>query len=291
MSKRSVPRKIQLWVLAFVLLALAVGAWLMYRHDELKYKDVLVLGHAGSGFFSPLNPFNPLPSNSMASLVKAMEENGADGVEIDVQLSQDGVAILYHDVTLASMTSSEGIIDNLPAAEVVGLKYKGGFFYDLFHDEEIITLEALLQRFATYPELPHLHIDLRNHNPSRHLFYAQTLMALLRKYNYPLQKLVFISPNPDFLKAFRQVEPQAQLMIDTAGDFEQALREAEIHRLNGICANGRDTSVEQVQRAKEQGLQVALFGGKSRSRIARMINMRPDAIQVDNVGASRDMLE
>ncbi|MCX2739437.1 glycerophosphodiester phosphodiesterase [Pontibacter anaerobius] len=291
MSKRSVSRKMQLLVLAFVLLALAIGAWLLYRHDELKYKEVLVLGHAGSGFFSPLNPFNPLPSNSMASIVKAMEENGADGVEVDVQLSQDGVPILYHDVTLASITSSEGIIDNLSAAEVVGLKYKGGFFYDLFHDEEIITLETLLQRFATYPELPYLHIDLRNHSPSRHLYYAQTLMALLRKYNYPLQKLVFISPNPNFLKAFGEVEPQAQLMIDTAGDFEQALVEANNYNLHGICANGRDVTEEQVQRAREQGLQVALFGGKSRSRIARMINMRPDAIQTDNVGAMRDMLE
>ncbi|WP_266203071.1 glycerophosphodiester phosphodiesterase [Pontibacter kalidii] len=287
MSKRN----IWLSILAFVLLALAIVVWLMRRHDEVKYKEVLVLGHAGSGFLSPLNPFNPLPSNSMASIVKAMEENGADGVEVDVQLSQDGVLILYHDVTLESMTEAEGIIDNLPAAGVVGLKYKGGFFYDLFHDEEIITLEVLLQRFATYPELPYLHLDLRNQNPSRHLYYAQTLMALLRKYAYPLERTVFISPNPAFLKAFREVEPQAQLMIDTAGDFEQALVEAQNNQLNGICANGRDVSPQQVQQAKAQGLQVALFGGKSRSRIARMINMRPDAIQVDNVAAARDLLE
>ncbi|WP_276498889.1 glycerophosphodiester phosphodiesterase [Pontibacter litorisediminis] len=284
-------RKTWLSILVIVLAGLAVAVWLMRRHDEVKYREVLVLGHAGSGFFSPLNPFNPLPSNSMASIAKAMEENGADGVEVDVQLSQDGVPILYHDVTLESLTQAKGIIDNLPAAEVVGLKYKGGFFYDLFHDEEIITLEALLQRFGTYPELPYLHIDLRNHNPSRHLYYAQTLMALLRKYNYPLQKLVFISPNPKFLLAFEEVEPQAQLMIDTAGDFEQALLEAQQNKLQGICANGRDVTAAQVQRAKEQGLQVALFGGKSRSRIARMINMRPDAIQVDNVRAMREMLD
>ncbi|SFG49702.1 glycerophosphodiester phosphodiesterase [Pontibacter chinhatensis] len=284
-------RKIWLFILAFVLLALGITFWLMRRHDEVKYKEVLVLGHAGSGFLSPLNPFNPLPSNSMASLVKAMEENGADGVEVDVQMSQDGVLILYHDVSLESMTKAQGIIDNLPAAEVVGLKYKGGFFYDLFHEEEIITLEAMLQRFATYPELPYLHIDLRNHVASRHLYYAQTLLDMLRKYNYPHEKLVFISPNVQFLLAFREVEPAAQLMIDTAGDYEQALLEAKNNALQGICANGRDVSAAQVQRAKEQGLQVALFGGKSRSRIARIINMQPDAIQVDNVAAARQMLE
>ncbi|AKD05492.1 glycerophosphodiester phosphodiesterase [Pontibacter korlensis] len=288
---RRVSSKVKLFILAFLVLAMTVGAWLMYRHDELQHKDVLLLGHAGSGFFSPFNPFNPLPSNSMASIVKAMEEHNADGVEVDVQLSQDGVPILYHDVTLESSTHAEGIIDNLQAEEVVGLKYSGGLFYDLFHDEEIITLEALLKRFATYPELPYLHLDLRNHNPERHSYYAQTLMSLLRKYNYPLQRITFISPNPQFLKAFREVEPQAQLMIDTGGNFEQALQEARIHELQGICANGRDVTAEHVERAKEQGLQVALFGGKSRSRIARMINMKPHAIQVNNVEAMRDMLD
>lgn len=280
-----------LWVLAVVFLLLAVGIWLLRRHDELQHREVLVLGHAGSGFFSPFNPFNPLPANSMASIVKAMEAHGADGVEVDVQLTKDGIPVLYHDVTLESMTEAEGLIEEHPAREVVGLKYSGGGFYDLFHSAEIITMEAMLQRFATYPELPYLHLDLRNKNPERHGYYVQVLLELLQEYNYPLQKVTFISPDPAFLLSFREVEPQAQLMIDTAGNFEQAFGMAREYKLNGICANGRDATTEQVAQAKEQGLIVALFGGKSRSRIARMINMKPDAIQVNNVEAMRNMLD
>ncbi|RIJ43101.1 glycerophosphodiester phosphodiesterase [Pontibacter oryzae] len=291
MSKRRVSRKIALPALFFAVLAIAVGGWLLYRHDKIEYKGVLVLGHAGSGFLSPMNPFNPLPANSMASIVKAMEAHGADGLEVDVQLSKDGVLVLYHDTALESMTSGSGLIEDRAASEVVGLKYDGGFFYNLFQDEEIITLEALLQRLATYPELPYLHIDLRNQNPERHLYYAQTLMAMLRKYNYPLQKLVFISPNPDFLLAFREVEPAALLMLDASGDFELTLQEALKYNLGGVCVDGKDATAELVAKSKEQGLQVALFGGKSRSRIARMINMKPDAIQTNNVAAARNMLD
>ncbi|MBC5993751.1 glycerophosphodiester phosphodiesterase [Pontibacter sp. SD6] len=253
--------------------------------------DVQVLGHAGSGFMSPLSPFNPLPANSMASIVKAMEEHGADGVEVDVQLSKDGVPILYHDVDLSSMTEKIGLIENHAAADVIGLKYKGGFFYDLFHDEEIITLEAMLQRFAIYPELPVLHIDLRNHDPERHLYYAQTLLEMLQKYDYPFAKLMFISPNPDFLKAFRQVNPDTPLMLDTGGDFEAAFKIAVERNFDAICAEGKSVSAEQIKRAKDQGLQVTLFGGKSRSRITKMINLEPDAIQVNNVATMRDLLE
>lgn len=292
-------RKRRLQFIPKLLLALAVVGLLIYAGREFYYasrysnSDVLLIGHAGSGFFSPLNPFNPLPPNSKASIIKAMEKHGADGVEIDVQLSKDGVPVLYHDVTLASMTvwQEPDTIENLNAAEVVGLAYKGGFPYDLFHDEKIISFEELLQHFSTYPKLPYLHIDLRNHDASRHALYARTLMKLLQQYKYPLQKLVFISPNADFLEAFRNVEPNATLMIDTGGSYEQAMQTILERGFQGICANGRDVSAEQVQKAKEQGLQVVLFGGKSNSRIAKMIAAEPDAIQVNDVAAMRRMLD
>ena len=292
-QKATEGRRISWLVLVAGVAVLAVFGFLFYPFGlgQKTKSDVLVLGHAGSGFMSPLNPFNPLPANSMESIVQAMEEHGADGVEVDVQLSQDGVPILYHDVDLSSMTEQSGLIEDHKAADVIGLKYKGGFFYDLFHDEEIITLEAMLDRFATYPELPVLQIDLRNHNPERHLYYAQTLLAVLEKYNYPFSKLMFISPNPEFLEAFRQVDPQAPLMIDTGGDFEAALKVALERNFQGICAEGKSVSFEQIKRAKEQGLHVALFGGKSRSRITKMIKLEPDAIQVNNVATMRDLLE
>ncbi|RDV10782.1 glycerophosphodiester phosphodiesterase [Pontibacter diazotrophicus] len=292
------PGKRRLQFLPKLVLLLAVLGVLIYMGLSFYYAskhkgaDVLLLGHAGSGFFSPLNPFNPLPPNSRASIMKAME-NGADGLEVDVQLSKDGVPVLYHDVTLASMTvwPEPDTIDNLPASAVVGLAYKGGFPYDLFHDEKIITLEELLQLFSTYPEPPYLHIDLRNHDASRHAYYAQTLMDMLRKYNYPLQKLAFISPNADFLEAFREVEPEAVLVIDTGGNYEQAMQTILARGFQGICANGRNVSPEQVQQAKQEGLLVVLFGGKSNARISKMIAMEPDVIQVDDVVTMRRMLD
>jgi len=281
-----------------VLLLLGVVGLIIYTGRNVYYAsshknaDVLVLGHAGSGFFSPLNPFNPLPPNSRASIIKALEEHGADGVELDVQLSRDGVPVLYHDITLATMTVRQepDTIENLDASDVVGLAYKGGFPYDLFQNEKIITLEEVLQLFGTYPELPYLHIDLRNHDTSRYAYYAQTLMALLRQYNYPVRKLAFISPNPDLLQAFREEEPAAVLIIDSAENHEQTVQLILERGFQGICANGGDMSAEQVQQAKQQGLLVVLFGGKSNARISRMISTGADAIQVNDVAAMRRML-
>ena len=250
-------------------------------------KDVLVIGHAGSGFFSPLNPYNPLPPNSRASILKALEEDGADGVEVDVHVSQDGVPILYHDTSLETMSEGTGMIEQLPAAEVVGLKYKGGILYDLFQNERLITLEEVLQRFKTYPQLPYLHIDVRSHDGSRNSFYAESLLQLLRQYEYPVEKVAFIFADAGILHTIRELEPEAILMLDAGDDFEVSMKEALAQKLQGVTANGKKVSKEQVLRARQQGLQVVLFGGKSSSSIANMLAMEPDAIQVNNVERMR----
>ncbi|PVY38049.1 glycerophosphodiester phosphodiesterase [Pontibacter virosus] len=253
-------------------------------------RNALVIGHAGSGFFSPINPYNPLPANSMASIVKAMEEDGADGVEVDVHVSQDGVPILYHDNTLETMSKGDGVIANLTAAEVVGLRYQGGPLYDFFHSENIISMETMLQRFQTYPELPYLHIDIRNQDGNRNTFYAQSVLNLLRKYEYPVGKLAFIFNDPAILHTVRELEPEAMLMLDAGEDFDLSAQQALDNKLHGVTANGKHVSREQLLRARAQGLQVVLFGGKSKGSIAKMLEMEPDAIQVNNVRRMRSLL-
>lgn len=270
---------------------LSLGVYNLLQPEPGVYSHrILVMGHAGSGFFSPLNPYNPLPANSMASIVKAMEEDGADGVEVDVHVSADGVPILYHDNTLETMSEGAGIIAELPASEVVGLRYKGGVLYDLFHSEKIIPMEEMLQRFQSYTEVPYLHIDIRNQDGSRNAFYVQSVLDLLRKYDYPVEKLAFIFSDPAILHTVRELEPRAMLMLDAGEDFDLAAQQALDNKLDGVTANGKHVSREQLLRARARGLQVVLFGGKSKGSIANMLEMEPDAIQVNNVKRMRALL-
>lgn len=56
----------------------------------------IVVGHRGTGSDSGSNPY---PENSLPSIRAAFEE-GADLVEIDVQLAKDGTVIVWHDDTV-----------------------------------------------------------------------------------------------------------------------------------------------------------------------------------------------
>jgi glycerophosphoryl diester phosphodiesterase len=68
-----------------------------------------VLGHRGA----PL----AAPENTLLAFRRALEE-GADGVELDVQPSADGVPVVLHDDTLDRTTDATGDVATLPWARI-----------------------------------------------------------------------------------------------------------------------------------------------------------------------------
>ncbi len=72
------------------------------------------LGHRGTG---PTRPGHPYPENSISSFVAAMEE-GADGVELDVEITKDGRLIVMHDDTLDRTTNCTGCVSEMTFDEV-----------------------------------------------------------------------------------------------------------------------------------------------------------------------------
>jgi glycerophosphoryl diester phosphodiesterase len=188
------------------------------------------------------------------------------------------------------MSRGKGRIEDLLADDVLGLTYQGGWFYDLFHDEKIISLEDLLREIPKKPEYPYLHLDLRSYTPSRNAFFAQTVMGLLRKYQYPLEKLILVYSKPELLQAFREVEPQAKLYLDISGDFEKSFKTVLGNRLHGLVADGKHMDAAKMKLARYYNLKVILFGGKARNTIYKMILLEPDAIEVNNLKSMQAMV-
>lgn len=64
------------------------------------------------------------PENSREAMAAAVE--AGYGVELDVQISADGVAMVFHDQTLDRMTSAAGAVRDRSAAELAALPLNGG---------------------------------------------------------------------------------------------------------------------------------------------------------------------
>ncbi len=89
---------------------------------------------AHRGLWSPDGP----PENSLGAFQAACA--GGYGIELDVQLSADGEAMVFHDTHLKRMTGREGRICDHTAADLRGMKLAGAA------DETIPTLaEALTE--------------------------------------------------------------------------------------------------------------------------------------------------
>lgn len=82
------------------------------------------------------------PENTMAAFLAA-EGAGADGIELDLHLSRDGVPVVIHDETLERTTNGTGAVGQRTLAELRGLD-AGSWFGPSFAGERLPTLAEVL---------------------------------------------------------------------------------------------------------------------------------------------------
>ena len=73
-------------------------------------------------------------------------QNGTDMIEIDIQITKDGVPVLFHDQTLDSKTDGSGKISNLYWDSVKNITY------DADKTQRIASLQEVIDLFKKYPD-------------------------------------------------------------------------------------------------------------------------------------------
>ncbi|MBX0289640.1 hypothetical protein K3G63_04280 [Hymenobacter sp. HSC-4F20] len=276
-------------VAAVLLLGSAAGAAVdepAPRVPNHQQRRPLVIGHAGSGF---LHLFNGLPPSSLRSINRALRR-GADGVEVDVRLSQDSIPVLYHDHTLNSMTNGAGCVSQTPAARLVGLRYRTGWPYDWLQHERIATLETLLAVLPQGPSFPYLHLDLHEEDAcsggetARSRALARHLTLLLTQYHVPAERVLILTNRPATLLYLRELLPAVPLGLEFTDTFESGL--AQLQQLPAVQAavlHKDDVTPARTALLHGLGRAVVVFGGRSARAVTRVVAVAPDAYEVDNV--------
>src|SRR6476660_6054695 len=105
----------------------------------------LILGHRGASAFAP--------ENTLAAFSRAISD-GADGIEFDVRLSRDGVAVVIHDASLKRTGLINRLVSDLTAAEL-GEVDVGNWFAERrnnpgqsFSGEKLPTLRQVFKFFT-----------------------------------------------------------------------------------------------------------------------------------------------
>jgi len=231
--------------------------------------QVGVFGHGGMGIRSLL------PIDSKESLTKTMEV-GADGTEMDVQMSADSVLFLFHAPDLSENTGCQGSIRTKQSEELECFykSLKPGTF-------KICRLEDFLSSLTDTNFILTLECKPYAIETKDYPLYVRTLTRSLTKHN--LQMRAFIeSTSVDLLLQIRQVLPAAKLFLYSE-QIEETILLADTLNFFGVTFDMNRVSAAIVAKAHEKNLRVTLFNQQSKSDNIRCLQMNPDFMQTDQL--------
>ncbi|MDX8360500.1 MULTISPECIES: glycerophosphodiester phosphodiesterase [Bacillaceae] len=170
--------------------------------------STLVYAHRGASKLAP--------ENTMTAFLTA-EELGADGIELDVQLSKDNIPVIIHDETLNRTTNGVGYVKDYTAKELEELD-AGSWFTPLHMGEKIPTLDHFLSWFSTTKML--LNLELKN-SLIEYKGIEQIVCDMLKAYKVD-DRTVISSFNHHSIKNVMKIDPQ----LDTAFLVSSRLQKA-----------------------------------------------------------------
>lgn len=249
--------------------------------DNLNGNKIDALGHAGMGVS------NLYPSNSAESILNCLNL-GATGSEMDVQMTSDGVLVLFHDASLDQKTNQNGVIysqtwDQIKSAQYDEVPYT---------HYNIVRLSDLIENIEN-PESFIFTLDIKLYSESTNMTnyfdqFSDALVSLFSEYN--LYNFVYVeSQSTEFLSLLQSKASNIDLYYYPQ-TFEDGFSTALAFNLKGISISTSSISKEQISEAHNAGVFVTVWDTQSEEENIEAIHKNPDMIQTDRVQYLVDIL-
>jgi glycerophosphoryl diester phosphodiesterase len=213
---------------------------------------VLNIGHRGASGYAPEHTF--------AAYDLALEQ-GADYIEIDLQMTADGVLVALHDDTLdRTATAPEGVPEEYCTGPVIEKTLEqikmcdvGSWFGPEYAGEQIPTLEEIFQRYGTS-----VNYYIETKNPEAAPGMEEELLRLMEEYDLikPAAKrwqVLIQSFSAESLQKIHALEPSLPLIqlyssTETSESIQASLAEVSTYAV-GIGPSQSDVDAALVEAA------------------------------------------
>ncbi len=162
------------------------------------------------------------PENTLPALERAADL-GADGIELDVQLSRDGIPVVIHDFRVDRTTDDHGLVADMALAELHNLD-AGAYFSAEFIRIHIPTLDEVFEAIGNRLLV---NIELKERSASSRL--AQAVTKCVAAHNMT-QRVIISSSNPITLRHVRQAAPEIAIGYLSYPDMRFPLSEGWLVR-------------------------------------------------------------
>jgi glycerophosphoryl diester phosphodiesterase len=237
--------------------------------NSIDYEPVLNIAHRGASAAAP--------PNTLAAFEKAIEL-GADGIEFDVQLSNDGIPVIIHDFAVDATTDGSGQVADLTLAQLRQLD-AGSTFDPAFAGEHIPTLEEVLQCVGGRLLL---NIELKT-TSWRDNGLEQAVVAQVKQHSLG-SRVLLSSFNPFSLRRAKKIAPHIPAGLLTAPNLPLPLRRAWLAFLAPHEARHPQYKMvdeHYVAWAQRRGYRVNVWTVNEPDEMRRLIGLGVDGIITD----------
>ena len=274
-ARGSINRK----TLAVVLAAL-LGVGLFYIYDLVRNGSELseellieteITAHRGSSVTAP--------ENTIPAIEKAMEEM-ADSVEIDVQMTSDGVIVLGHDASLKRVAGVNRSIASMTFAQLEQLDV-GSWFSKSYEGTRIPALSEVLELCS---QKIGLNIEIKYVGKNSEL--PEKTAEMIKAYGMENQCVV-TSTNLPYLRRVKAVLPEVRTGYIISAAYGNFYSSEDVDFIS--IRSGFVTSA-LMQNAHEQGKAVYAWTVNSKSELERLTLLGVDGIITDRPVLAREIV-
>ncbi|PSU36182.1 glycerophosphodiester phosphodiesterase family protein [Photobacterium lutimaris] len=229
----------------------------------------MITGHRGAAALAP--------ENTLVSIRKAAEA-GVSWVEIDTQLCADSIPVVIHDETVNRCTNGKGKIADLNLAELKELD-AGSWFHSNFAGERIPTLA---EAFNTCLDLDlTLNLELKIHHDEQIEPLVNAVIALIKKMDFPIDKLLFSSFQKRALVLCQQQMPDVRRGFICEVWNGYSLTSIEAIQPYSVHIDHRILTPAIAQNIKDAGYVLKIWTLNKAEKAQHFFNMGVDSIITD----------
>lgn len=226
------------------------------------------------------------PMNSIESLNKVLSI-GADGTEMDLQLSKDNEMVLFHNNDLQDACRASGMVRNKTWDEIKNTNYK----WPVLENSKLIRMRDFFDQVQMKPnhiftfdckvEAQEDKDYLRN--------FADKLYELMVHYNL-VERCFIESYNIDFLKNLEAKNPRLKLFVHCNTLVDGLSVAAQVH-LYGLTMDRLKISKDEIGLAHQNNLHITLYNMVNANQNITAIQMNADFLQSDKMEHLIDVLK
>ena len=263
-----------------VILTAVVGVGLFYIYDLVRNGSELseellieteITAHRGSS--------RTAPENTIPAIEAAVEEM-ADSVEIDVQMTADGVVVLGHDASLKRVAGVNRSIASMTFEELEKLDV-GSWFSSEFAGTRIPSLSEVLELCS---QKTSLNIEIKYVGKNSEL--PEKTAEMVREYGMENQ-CVITSTNLSYLKRVKEALPEIRTGYIISAAYGNFYSSEDVDFIS--IRSGFVTSA-LMQNAHEQGKAVYAWTVNTKSELERLTLLGVDGIITDRPVLAREIV-